>query len=818
MGWTMRRILACVCALLCSIAIVSSGANAQDMEREQRQGFLAMDEGNKTEEFAASIREDSNPTDTPASSKVTAVDIKGNTLVSTTAILSKLKTRVGAPYTENTVNDDLKRLYLLGFFEDIKIDTESFQDGVKVIITVQERPVIEKMAFKGFRRVRIRKIEKEGAGFGTGADKLLKTKEGGVLDNAVLNEDLLTIQDWYEKAGYPYAQVTYDVQTDPSTHKATVTFSSVEGTRARIVNVSVEGNTAFKDRRIIKLMKSKRAWLFNRGVLKEETLKEDIERIRAFYRQNGYADVVVDYDTQSADAKAQRISIMVKVSEGRQYHVGGVEIKGNKDISEDLIRGELKDAAPSKVFSQEGVRQDIARVQSLYFDKGYISAIVQETVSLNQETGKVDIIYAIEENEIAYVNKINMRGNIKTKDIVIRRELRIHPGERFDGTKLKRSRERLQNLGYFEEINYDIEDTDDPSKKDLIVDVKEAKTGAFSFGGGYSTVEEFVGFIEVEQKNFDWRNFPYFTGAGQDLKARASFGTVSQGFDLSFTEPWLFDYPVSFGFDLYKRQRERESDLGYGYDEDVTGGDIRLGKELSEYVKGGLTYRYEEIEITNISETATQDLKNEEGSNTISSLAPSLTYDSRDNVFDTHRGDVFTLSWETAGGVFGGDKDFWKLFTRGSHFVPMFKDSALELRLRVGVADTYGNTERIPIYDRFFAGGAYSVRGYEERVLGPLDAASQDPLGGESMVIGNVEYTYPLLEFMKIAAFYDTGNVWGKAGDIGTDKLYSSVGLGVRLKTPIGPIMLDYGIPLDAAPDEEDRGNGKFHFSASHGF
>jgi outer membrane protein insertion porin family len=778
-------------------------ARAQVPEREQRESDLTVDEETQPQE---------------AGTTVTAVEVRGNASVATTAILSKLKTRTGAPYAENVVSDDLKRLYLLGFFDDIKIDTEPHNGGVKVIITVKERAVIEKMAFKGFRRVRIRKIEREGAGFGTSADKQLKTREAEALDSSSLNDDVRTIREWYEKAGYPYAQVTYDVATDPATNKATVTFTAVEGKRARIIRVEVEGNAAFNDRRITKLMKSKRAWLFNRGVLKEETLKEDMERVRAFYQKNGYADVTAGYEIRSTDGRQQLLTIVVTVGEGRQYHVGSVEIKGNKDIPRDLILAQMKDSSPGQVFSQEGVKQDIARIQSLYFDKGYISAVAQETISLNPDTGNVDVIYAVEENEIAYVNRINMRGNIKTKDIVIRRELRIHPGDRFDGTKLKRSRERLQNLGYFEEVNYDIEDTGDPAKKDLVVDVKEAKTGAFSFGGGYSTVEEFVGFVEVEQRNFDWRNFPYFTGAGQDLKARASFGTVTQGFDLSFTEPWLFDYPVSFGFDLYKRQREREEDLGYGYDEDVTGGALRLGKELSEFVRGGLTYRCEEIEITNISETATQDLKDEEGSNVISSLTPSVTYDSRDNVFDTHRGDILSASIETAGGVFGGDKDFWKFTGRASHFFPMMRQSALEARLRLGIADTYADTERVPIYDRFFCGGAYSVRGYEERVLGPLDAASEDPLGGESMVIGNLEYTYPMLEFLKVAAFYDCGNVWAKAGDIGTDKLYSSVGLGFRIKTPIGPISLDYGIPLDTAPGEEDKGDGKFHFSASHGF
>ncbi len=330
----------------------------------------------------------------------------------------------------------------------------------------------------------------------------------------------------------------------------------------------------------------------------------------------------------------------------------------------------------------------------------------------------------------------------------------------------------------------------------------------------------------MEQKNFDWRNWPYFTGAGQDLKIRATIGTVSGGFDLSFTEPWLFDYPISFGFDIYKRTHKRDSDVGYGYDEDVTGGDIRIGKELSEYLRGDLVYRIDSIDISNIEETSTNDLKNEEGTNLISSITPSLTYDSRDNVFDTHKGNLLTGSLEFAGGALGGDKNYWKFTGRASHYIPLPRNSALEFRGRIGLADPYGNSDKIPIYERFFAGGAYSIRGYEERSIGPFDPGSKDPLGGTSMLIGNVEYVYPLFGFLKAAVFYDVGNVWEKLGDIGSSKdtsnntggLKSSVGLGFRIKTPIGPIMLDYGIPMDKAPGESGKSKGRFHFSVSNSF
>ncbi|MDD2679869.1 MAG: outer membrane protein assembly factor BamA, partial [Candidatus Omnitrophica bacterium] len=431
----------------------------------------------------------------------------------------------------------------------------------------------------------------------------------------------------------------------------------------------------------------------------------------------------------------------------------------------------------------------------------------------------------ITENQITYVDKIKIRGNIKTRDLVIRRELRIHPGDRFDGEKLKRSKERLQNLGFFEDISYDTEETPSPDKKDLIVDVKESKTGSFSFGGGYSTVDSLVGFIEVEQKNFDWRNWPYFTGAGQDLKIRASFGTVSSGFDVSFTEPWLFDYPITFGFDAYRKTHKRDTDVGYGYDEKVTGGDLRLGKEISEYVRADITYRLDSIEISNIDNGA-EDLLREEGKNVISSITPGITFDNRDNIFDTRKGNLVTGSVEFAGGPLQGDKNYWKFFGRASHYFPMPRNASLEIRGRIGLSQPYGNSDNIPIYERFFAGGAYTIRGYKERAVGPIDPSTQDPLGGDSMLIGNLEYLYPIFSFLKVAVFYDIGNVWEKLGDFcsskdtnkNTGKFKSSFGLGFRIRTPVGPMMLDYGIPMDKAPGETTRSSGRFHFSVSNSF
>ena len=606
-------------------------------------------------------------------------------------------------------------------------------------------------------------------------------------------------------------------EVDSVTNKAKIEFKISQGKRQGIKAIYVEGNLNFSDARILKIMKTKRAWLFNPGVLKEEVLIEDMERIKAFYHKAGFIDVAVSNEAKS-DPMAKFIYITVKIEEGKKYLVGSISIRGNKDISETDIISRIKICTPGKIFSHESLKEDISKVQGLYFDRGYILAQVESTTSLNSDTGRIDIVLNIVENQVVYVDKIKIRGNVKTRDVVIRRELRIKPGDRFDGEKLRRSKERLQNLGYFEEISYDTEDTGSKLNKDLVVGVKESKTGAFSFGGGYSSIDQFVGFVEVEQKNFDWKNWPYFTGAGQDLKLRASAGSLSNGLELSYTEPWLWDYPISFGFDLYSRNHRRDSDVGYGYDEKVTGGDIRLGKEISEYWKTDLTYRHDTIKISNIADDASTDLLDEEGTNTISSLEYGLTYDSRDNVFIPTKGDVFSNSVMVAGGPLGGNRDFWKYNGRAEHYIPLFRESVLQFTGRVGIADTYSDTVKIPIYERFFAGGAYTVRGYRERKIGPVDPSSNDPLGGNSMVIGNIEYTYPLISFLRLAAFYDIGNVWPKASDIGAGGYKSGTGLGFRLKTPIGPIMLDYGIPLNKESGETEKGKGRFHFSMSHGF
>jgi outer membrane protein insertion porin family len=745
-----------------------------------------------------------------AARKVTAIEVKGNRSISTVTILSKIKSRVGLDYSTNIISDDIKRLNELGYFSDIKIDTEDFEGGLKVFIIVTEKPLIDKIVFEGrFKRmIRQEKLTES-----------LKLKEGQYFDEVQLREDLAVIKDICVKKGYAQAEVTSKSDINPQDNKVTLTITIEPSKRIKVKRVEFRGNKNFKSKRLLKIIKSRKSGIFVSGFFKEDVLKDDVEKLKSFYRKEGYTDVKVEYETGFNEKKALMF-IIISIEEGKKYVVGKVSVKGNTVYTEDEIKKSLKLIAPDKVFSQEMMQEDASNIQSIYFDKGYIFAQASGATYLNPETDRVEVTYTIDEGIVGYVDKVRIRGNIKTKDVVIRRELRIYPGERFDGQKLKRSKERLQNLGFFEEVGYDIEPSagGEPQMRDLVVEVKESKTGEFSFGGGYSSVDKLIGFVEIAQKNFDWRNFPYFTGAGQDLRLRAELGSLAKNFELSFTEPWMFDYPVSFGFDAYRRVHDRETDVGFGYNEKRSGGDLRLGREFGEYVRADAMYRIEDVTISSVSDDATSELKKEVGSNVISSMQFGLSRDTRDNIFNPSRGYVLGGSFELAGGPFGGDKDFTKLNANASKYFGLIRSSTLELRLRAGLADAYGDSAELPIYERFYAGGAYSIRGYHERKVGPIDPVSEDPIGGEAMVVGNIEYLYPVLDILKAALFYDVGNVWAKIGDFGTDGYKAGIGMGVRLKTPIGPVRLDYGWPLNKEPGEPTKGKGRFHFSLSRGF
>ena len=740
--------------------------------------------------------------------RIRDIQIRGNEAISTATIMNRLKIQPGDIFQESALNKELKRLYATGYFSDVFVETEDRPDGIVVVFTVVEKPLVGKIEFRGNKRIRSGRLMKK-----------VSVKEGVLLDFNALAQDVADIRNYYIEEGYSRVKVDYRIESDPQTGKATVVFIIDEGETLRIKTIEIEGNIHYPDDELKKYMATKTAWWFIRkGAFDEAKFQADLDRIKTFYRTKGFLDArvsgKVDY---SEDGKFLHLTVIV--DEGKKYLIGDVAITGQLAFPEAEIRQKTR-IRPGDPFDYTQIKEDIESIRTFYYDRGYMNADVSLRHQYDHSTDRMNLEYDIKAHEVVFVGMVNIIGNTKTKDKVIRRELRVYPGEKYDGEKLKYSKERIYNLGYFEDVYFETVPTDDPDVKDLNVTVKETKTGELAFGGGYSSVDAFIGFAQITQRNFDILNFPTFTGGGQDLVIRAELGSARTNYHLGWTDPWIFGFPYLFGFDVYRYEHKRFGKSGYGYDETRTGGDLKLGKAITDYLSTGLVYNLEEVRISDIPDNATDALRKEQGSNWISRLTWNLEYDTRDNKYSPTKGWLTGSSLENAGGFIGGDKDFVKIYLYGSYYHSFFETLVLELKARGGVVENYGDTEEVPIYERFFAGGARTIRGYKERGVGPRDKGTNTALGGESMVVMNAELTFPVWKnLLKGAVFIDSGNVWEHYDMVGSKDdtgFKSGVGVGVRVKTPIGPVKLDYGYPLNKNYDDER--NGEFYFSVTHGF
>lgn len=734
---------------------------------------------------------------------VTSVDVQGNRIISSATIYNKIRTQKGADLSREVINEDIKRLYATGYFQDVQFDLAPDGNNYKVLVVVEEKPIIASIQFKG------NVVFDEDA-----LQKVLGVNAGSVLDYHALNQGCRSIQDKYAAKGFKFVSVEPKIDVNQATKEATVRVMIDEGKKYKIESIFVDGAEEFKPKKIKRLMRTKQDsfWLFWRtGAFKEDYFRVDLERIMFMYQSKGYLDATVTPDFTYDDEK-RRMDIKLAINEGVQYRAGKIMISGNALFPESEIWGQLQ-MLPGEIFSELSHHHDIMNIKNFYADRGYIESRIIPRTSLNRSTGKVDVSYEITEGDLYFIDKVKIRGNTKTKDIVIRRELRAYPGEQYDGEKVRYSKQRLDNLGFFEEVSYDTEPGSAPNKRDLIINVKEKQTGELSFGAGISSIDSFLGFAEIAQRNFDLFNWPTFTGAGQNLSVSARMGSTTQDFDFNFTEPYLFNKNLSMSFDVFHTAYQANN---VDYDTKRLGAGVTFGHRFTDQITGSMGYRLEQIKMEDISSDAGADVLKSDDNPIISRITSSITRDTRDNVFSPRKGSIMNFSAEMAGGMVGGDYDFYSLNGRATKYFSFGSNNnhVIELRGRFGVMDSMFGSDFVPVYERYYAGGYGTVRGFGYRRVGPLQGG--DAVGGQTMLVGSIEYVFPLTEGITGAFFIDAGHVNADSYKFGADEFGVSIGPGIRIKTPIGPITLYYGFPIVNADEQYE--NGRFEFNLSRGF
>ena len=733
------------------------------------------------------------------------VEYTGPKLVSKERILAQMRTKVGQPFSDQVVEQDIETLYKTGAILNVRIFAQPEGDGVKVIVAVQTRSIVREIEIDGAERIKPKRLRKE-----------IKLKINQPVDEELLEEARQKMIELYQ--GHGYNDVTIQFRVDPidqSRGTARVVFTVNEGIKGAVSKVRFEGNAHFSDRVLRKQMKTKGKTLISlfdkSGRLDETQLQQDLDSIREWYQDHGYIDVDVK-DVRKERSKNGPIIITIVINEGPQYHVGKLVITGQVVASADKIRALVK-MKEGSIYSPKQLRDDAKALADAYGSGGYVDVVISPE-GTPAGSAVIDVHYKIEEGARSFVQRVNITGNTRTKDKVIRREVLVAPGDVFNTVRVETTKKRLENLGYFSKVETYPEDTDIAGRKDLTILVEEKRTGSLSFGGGFSTIDQLVGFVELTQGNFDITNWPGLTGGGQKFRMRVQYGSVRKDFVLALTEPYFLDRRLSLSGQLFFNEADYLSSeynqRNYGFALEVR---TPLNR-LNQYMYATVGYRLQDVDIFNVSSTASPQIQAAEGSTVESEILTSVVFDHRDSPIITRHGQRVSLSPYVGGGFLGGDVQIYGLDLEGSQYFLFPGDLILLINSEVATVDSWGSGSDVPIFERLYLGGSNNLRGFPFREVGPKDV-NGEPLGGNTMARTTVELTFPIIEKARGAIFYDTGFVNGAAWSFGFDHIASDVGVGLRLDLPIGPLRIDYGYPIQR---DGYNGGGKFNFSVGYQF
>jgi outer membrane protein insertion porin family len=721
--------------------------------------------------------------------KIVKIEIKGNRKIEASAILQQIKSKAGKPFWEADISADIKTIFKMGFFLDVTADAISTPEGKEVTFTVQEKGLISDIRINGNKALSKGDIQ-----------EVLTIKVKQNLNQEKIKADVEKIKNLYETKGYNNAEITDKVEKDGE-KDFRIIFDIKENDKIYVKSITFEGNEAYSSKELKNMMSSSEYTIFSffsdSGMLKREQLKQDVQKLNAYYFNNGFINSQVGEPEVTHDEKG--IYIKIKIKEGKRFKFGKIEISGDSLIKP---RPELLQALKIKEgnnYDRESLSKDIDFLTQACNDEGYAIADVNPKVNIREKEQLVDIDFQLKKGELVYINRINITGNAVTRDKVIRRQLEVFEGNLYSSSKLKNSYGNLNRLRYFEEVDFQTEKNPDKNEMDINIRVKEKNTGMFMVGAGYSATEQAIIMAQIVQQNF--------LGYGQILSLKASLGSTTNNYELSFTEPWLLDLPLWSQVTIWKYKRDYDS-----YSLNTEGAGFTLGYPIWEKISAYAGYNFTINNIENINyDTATSYIVDQAGQRIASSVTLSLGRDTTDdNMFPT-KGTKTSISVQHAGTPLGGDTKFTKYSAGATAYYPLFWDMVFGAKGRIGYLQNNDDSDsRIPINERYVLGGINSLRGL--RYVGIRNSGSSDVLGGTSMLVFNFELVFPFIKDagMKGVVFFDAGNTWN--GGYYLDDLRQTVGLGLRWYSPIGPLRIEYGYVLNRKGLNDDA-IGRWEFT-----
>ncbi len=724
---------------------------------------------------------------------IASLATEGNKRIDSAAIIRKAQAKTGDIYSPATLRKDLKAIFAMGYFDNVNVKIEEGAEGKKIIFQVTEKPLISKVEFAGISELEEKDV-KEAA----------NVNANTIVNPSAINKSGEAIKTLYKSKGYYDTKVT-PLISYPDKEQAVVKYTIEEGPKIYIKEITFVGNKSFDSKKLTDVIKTSTkgllSWITDSGLLKNEQLNQDSASIGSFYNNQGFLEVKVS--DPEIRKEGEWLYITFNIEEGPRYMVGTIDIKGDLITDKQELRN-LLTVQNEKFINRKALRDDILKITDYYAEHGYAFADVRPNMDKSKGGGRVDVSIEINKGELVYIDRITISGNTRTRDNVIRRELEAKEGGVFDSKALRTSSEQLKRLEFFEEVNIHPEPSLDPTKMNILVDVKEKNTGQFSVGMGYSSVDSLMFMAEIAENNF--------LGRGDKVSLSGNVSGKSTQFNLSFTDPHLRDSKLSWGADLYDMSRTYDD-----YKRKSTGGALRLGYPVFEKWKAFGAYSYENTTLSDLSALAllnpliTQSLD----INVTSAVKFALVRDTRDRPSSPSTGSQNQISVKYAGGPFAGDSQFTKLEASSSWYFPLPWTTVFHVKGSAG--EVWENeTNKLPVYERFYLGGMNSIRGFQYGKVSPTDINGVR-IGGDKMWYGNLEYIFPLMKEAGLngVVFFDVGKNMASDIDWTVSDYNKATGLELRWISPMGPLRLVWGYNLDPKVGEDQS---VWDFSIGGGF